>query len=92
VGETLNNLGNLEMVNNEFEKAKDLFLEALDIYQKSIKVNYERYLPGMATSLNSLGALFYTNNDIMNAEYYLSEALKIRNQLVKEKSSNLSNF
>ncbi|SJM19255.1 hypothetical protein PGIN_13-1_00713 [Porphyromonas gingivalis] len=84
---TLNNLANLLSNNNEIERAKDCYQEALDIYRELAKKNPQAYNPDLAMTLNNLGVLYYQINNREGAEKAYKEALSIREILAKRNSS-----
>ena len=66
---------------NDFEKARRLYEEALQILRKLAKKNPEAYKPDVAKILNNLGVLLSDTNDLKQARDYYEEALQIRREL-----------
>ena len=64
---TLNNLGSLFRITNDFKQAQAHFEEALEIRRELAKQNPEAYKPYVATTLNNLGNLLRITNDFKQA-------------------------
>lgn len=66
----------------EFNRAKQLYEEALKIRKKLLKTN-PVYLPDLATTLNNYGVAQQTTGDYESAKILLDEALDIRRNLAQ---------
>ena len=87
VATSLNNLGNLLSITNDFKQlkqAQDYYEKALQIHRELAKKNPEAYLPDVAASLNNLGNLLSITNDLKQAQDYYEEALQIRRELMEK--------
>ncbi|MBS1515363.1 MAG: tetratricopeptide repeat protein, partial [Bacteroidetes bacterium] len=80
---TLNNLAALEDNNNEYEQAREHYLEALNIYRELAENNPNAYRPHVAMTLNNLAILEYNNNEYEQAREHYLEALNIRRELAE---------
>ena len=78
---TLNNLGNLQTDQNEFEKSEQSYEEALLIYRELDEVIPQTYLPDVAMTLNNLGTLQSDQNEFKKSEQSYQEALVIQRKL-----------
>ena len=81
VAVTLNNLGLLQVAQNEYVKAEQSYDEALEIIRALAEVNPQAYFPNVAMTLNNLANLQYTKNEYVKAEQSYGEALKIYRDL-----------
>ncbi|MDR1646374.1 MAG: tetratricopeptide repeat protein [Tannerellaceae bacterium] len=91
---TLNNVANLygnlknypraNKAYEDYSKAKDAYMEALEIYRKLADDNPKAYQPDVATTLNNVGTLHMNNRDFSDAAKAYEEALTIRRQLAAE--------
>ncbi|CAF4659591.1 unnamed protein product [Rotaria sp. Silwood1] len=68
---------------NEYTKAEQEYVEALDIYRKLAKTQPQVYLPGVAMTLNNLANLHKNKNEYTKAEQEYVEALDIYRKLAK---------
>lgn len=80
----LNNLGELKLANQNYEKAMEIFTEALTIIENDDK------LPLSAVIIHNIGIIFKRNGDFENAEIYVNKALGIntKHDIYKEIASN----
>ena len=79
----LNNLGNQQKYNEQYEKAERTYLDALEIYQRLAKSNPERFEPDVAGTQNNLGNFYSDLNLYEKAEKAYLDALEIRQRLAK---------
>ncbi|WP_457564807.1 tetratricopeptide repeat protein [Caminibacter sp.] len=80
---SLNNLATLLSDLGEYEKAKEYFLNALDIYYPLAKEN-KAFLPDFAMTLNNLATLLKNLGEYEKAKEYYLNALDIYHPLAKE--------
>jgi Tfp pilus assembly protein PilF/regulator of replication initiation timing len=80
---TLNNLGLLHTLKNEFAKAERRLVEALEIWRKLAEVNPPDYLPNVATTLFNFGSFHCMKNELAKAEAAYLEALEIWRKLAE---------
>lgn len=81
VARTLNNLGELHRVKNEFTQAQPFYEEALQIRREFTNVNPHAYRPHLAESLNGMALLHDAKNEYEFAQPLYEEALQIYRQL-----------
>ena len=85
IGNSLIQLGNIEQIKGNYNKAEEFNLEALKILTK---IND---LTGMAISYNSLGIISQTRNDFTKALSYYKKALEL-NRSINRKSGEATSL
>jgi tetratricopeptide (TPR) repeat protein len=78
------NLGNLYRGRNDFPKAEEALLKALELRRRLAKVNPQTYEPDLAMTQNNLGNLYSSKSDFLEAEKVYLEALQIYKRLTKK--------
>lgn len=83
LGMLLNTIGNSLTQKQEFLRAEQFNLKALDIRRRITKVSSENYSYLIADTLNDLGILKMYQEEYTNARVFHIEALEIREKLAK---------
>lgn len=81
---TLNNLGNLDLLQNQLDQAGNHYGRALETYRRLAQQNPEAYLPYLAAALNNLGSVDQHQSRLDEARRHFEEALKINRQLEEQ--------
>ena len=84
---TQNNLGVLYSAKNEYAKAENAYLEALEIYQRLATTNPATYEPDVAGTQNNLGTLYGEIDEYAKAESVFLEALETYKRLATSNSA-----
>ena len=93
IARTLNRLGHLHSVNNEYQKAEEKYNEALEIRKNLAAENPKvAYLADIAATLNNLAGLHLTLKEYSKASEKYEESLKIYRKLVAENPDYLADF
>ena len=82
----MNNLGVLFYKNQELEKSKIHYAEALQIGRQLVKKESGAFLPDIAMTLNNLGLLFDDIQELKKSKKHYKEALEIRRELAEKNS------
>ncbi|MFP4025796.1 MAG: CHAT domain-containing protein [Thiohalospira sp.] len=78
------NKANIYFIQQDYAKAKDFHLRALDVFETDIK----KYQNQISSTYNNLGNIYRFNNDFKNAIYYYNKSL----ELINEKKHTYSTF
>jgi tetratricopeptide (TPR) repeat protein len=73
----LNNLAVLYSTENEIDKAKEIYEEAIAIGKQLADINPKTYLPEVEMTLSNLAALHYVINKFEKAEKKYEEVITI---------------
>ena len=84
-GNSLIQLGNLQQIKGNYDKAEEYNLEALKYFEK------EDIRDGMAVCYNNLGILYHNRNDYSRAREYYSKSLSL-NRLLGRKSGEATSL
>ncbi|MCB9351207.1 MAG: tetratricopeptide repeat protein [Lewinellaceae bacterium] len=74
---------------NAYDRAEEVYLEALEIRKRLVLDNPQRYEPDVATTQNNLGIMYSDLNAYDRAEVVYLEALEIYQRLVPGQSPAL---
>ena len=82
---SLRNLGNIAQMRGNLSKAREYYMESLDLDRQLVKEDDEAaFRRSLADSLSSIGYIASAEGNLSKARKYYNESLEIRRQLAKE--------